>query len=278
MHYTRQGDPRGLGHAVLCAARHVGDEPFAVLLGDDLIDPRDPLLATMLDVRERARRQRRRPDAGAARADRPLRLRGRRADADEDGVVTVTDLVEKPPVDEAPSNLAIIGRYVLAPARLRRAAQDRPRPRRRDPAHRRAAHAGRVRRARPGARRRLQAAAATTPVTGWTTSRPSCGSPASVPTSGPDFPRWLREFVDDGARGTAEQTSRMKSSTSTWPTSSQASSRSRRSTCSCSTRTAASWPRRSSPTSTCRRSTTPRWTATPCGSPTSRRPVGGRRR
>ncbi|MGH8970325.1 MAG: UTP--glucose-1-phosphate uridylyltransferase, partial [Actinomycetes bacterium] len=50
MHYTRQGDPRGLGHAVLCAARHVGNERFAVLLGDDLIDPRDPLLSTMLDV------------------------------------------------------------------------------------------------------------------------------------------------------------------------------------------------------------------------------------
>src|SRR5512132_1024032 len=47
LHYTRQGDPRGLGHAVLCAARHVGAEPFAVLLGDDLIDPRDPLLTTM---------------------------------------------------------------------------------------------------------------------------------------------------------------------------------------------------------------------------------------
>ena len=41
MHYVRQGEPRGLGHAVLCAARHVGNEPFAVLLGDDLIDPRD---------------------------------------------------------------------------------------------------------------------------------------------------------------------------------------------------------------------------------------------
>ena len=44
MHYVRQGDPKGLGHAVLCAEPHVGDEPFAVLLGDDLIDPRDPLL------------------------------------------------------------------------------------------------------------------------------------------------------------------------------------------------------------------------------------------
>src|SRR6187402_2097334 len=53
LHYTRQGDPRGLGHAIGCAERHVGDEPFAVLLGDDLIDPRDPLLTRMLEVRAR---------------------------------------------------------------------------------------------------------------------------------------------------------------------------------------------------------------------------------
>lgn len=52
IHYVRQGDPHGLGHAVLCAARHVGDEPFAVLLGDDLIDPRDPLLKRMVEVQE----------------------------------------------------------------------------------------------------------------------------------------------------------------------------------------------------------------------------------
>lgn len=52
MHYVRQGDPKGLGHAVLCAAPHVGQEPFAVLLGDDLIDPRDPLLQRMIEVRE----------------------------------------------------------------------------------------------------------------------------------------------------------------------------------------------------------------------------------
>src|SRR6478736_6635394 len=51
VHYVRQGDPKGLGHAVLCAAQHVGDEPFAVLLGDDLIDVRDTLLETMLAVR-----------------------------------------------------------------------------------------------------------------------------------------------------------------------------------------------------------------------------------
>src|SRR6478735_1433988 len=53
MHYVRQGDPRGLGHAVLCAAQHVGREPFAVLLGDDLIDPRDPLLTRMVALQQR---------------------------------------------------------------------------------------------------------------------------------------------------------------------------------------------------------------------------------
>ena len=115
IHYTRQGEPRGLGHAVLCAARHVGDEPFAVLLGDDLIDERDPLLATMLDVRERhggsvvALMQVPREQIGlygcaAAEA------------TGEDGVVRVNDLVEKPSPAEAPSDLAVIGRYVLSPA------------------------------------------------------------------------------------------------------------------------------------------------------------------
>src|SRR4051812_15235294 len=53
IHYVRQGDPLGLGHAVLCAAQHVGHEPFAVLLGDDLIDVRDPLLSRMIEVQQR---------------------------------------------------------------------------------------------------------------------------------------------------------------------------------------------------------------------------------
>jgi UTP--glucose-1-phosphate uridylyltransferase len=53
IHFVRQGDPRGLGHAVLVAAEHVGAEPFAVLLGDDLIDPRDPLLERMVEVQQR---------------------------------------------------------------------------------------------------------------------------------------------------------------------------------------------------------------------------------
>src|SRR4051812_43590279 len=52
VHYVRQGDPKGLGHAILCAAEHVGHEAFAVLLGDDLIDPRDPLLRQMVEVQQ----------------------------------------------------------------------------------------------------------------------------------------------------------------------------------------------------------------------------------
>ncbi|MEU5823652.1 UTP--glucose-1-phosphate uridylyltransferase [Streptomyces sp. KhCrAH-43] len=115
MHYVRQGDPRGLGHAVLCAAPHVGDEPFAVLLGDDLIDPRDPLLSRMTEVQER--------EGGSVIAlmEVPPSMIHQygcaavepTAEAD---VVRVTGLVEKPETADAPSNLAVIGRYVLDPA------------------------------------------------------------------------------------------------------------------------------------------------------------------
>ncbi|MFD7294807.1 UTP--glucose-1-phosphate uridylyltransferase GalU [Streptomyces sp. NPDC059897] len=115
IHYVRQGDPRGLGHAVLCAAPHVGDEPFAVLLGDDLIDPRDPLLQKMVEVQEE--------HGGSVIAlmevePSQIHLYGCAAvQATEDGdVVQVTDLVEKPDPADAPSNYAIIGRYVLDPA------------------------------------------------------------------------------------------------------------------------------------------------------------------
>jgi UTP--glucose-1-phosphate uridylyltransferase len=114
VHYVRQGEPRGLGHAVLCASDHVGHEPFAVLLGDDLIDPRDPLLRTMIDVR------RERGGSVVALLEVPreqINLYGCAAveplpGASEE-VVRVTDLVEKPSVEEAPSRYAVIGRYVL---------------------------------------------------------------------------------------------------------------------------------------------------------------------
>jgi UTP--glucose-1-phosphate uridylyltransferase len=115
IHYVRQGDPRGLGHAVLVGAEHVGDQPFAVLLGDDLIDERDHLLQQMIDV------QQRRGGSVIALMQVPasqIDLYGAAAveATDEPGVVRITGLVEKPPVDEAPSNLAVIGRYVLSPA------------------------------------------------------------------------------------------------------------------------------------------------------------------
>ncbi len=113
VHYVRQGDPKGLGHAVLAAAQHVGDEPFAVLLGDDLIDERDHLLEQMVAV------QRREGGSVVALMEVPkesVSMYGCAAvEGGADDVVRVTDLVEKPPVEEAPSNLAIIGRYVLSP-------------------------------------------------------------------------------------------------------------------------------------------------------------------
>jgi UTP--glucose-1-phosphate uridylyltransferase len=114
VHYVRQGDPRGLGHAVLTAQQHVGNQPFAVLLGDDLIDPRDPLLVPMIDV------QRKYSGSVVALIEVDPALVSMYGCAaveptDDENVVAVSDLIEKPAVDEAPSNLAIIGRYVLAP-------------------------------------------------------------------------------------------------------------------------------------------------------------------
>ncbi len=114
VHYVRQGQPKGLGHAVLCAAQHVGNAPFAVLLGDDLIDERDPLLPTMIEVQKEY--------GGSVVAlievdPKQVHLYGCAAveASGQDGVCRITDLVEKPDPADAPSNLAIIGRYVLAP-------------------------------------------------------------------------------------------------------------------------------------------------------------------
>jgi UTP--glucose-1-phosphate uridylyltransferase len=114
VHFVRQGEARGLGHAVLQAAAFVGDEPFAVLLGDDLIDARDHLLEQMLQVQaERGGSVVALLDVGRENIDKYGAVAVEPGGAD--GVVSITGLVEKPPVDEAPSSLAIIGRYVLAP-------------------------------------------------------------------------------------------------------------------------------------------------------------------
>jgi UTP--glucose-1-phosphate uridylyltransferase len=114
--YMRQGEPLGLGHAVLVTRNLVGDEPFAVILGDDVIDATPPALRQMIDVYERVRGpvlavERVSPDDvssyGIVAVDESETLGG--------GVFRVKDLVEKPRRQDAPSNLAIIGRYILTP-------------------------------------------------------------------------------------------------------------------------------------------------------------------
>ncbi len=112
IHFLRQGQPLGLGHAVGRARHHVGEHSFAVLLGDDLIDARDPLLGRMIEVH----------DAKQATIVALMEVPPEQAHlygcaavetTDEADVVRITALVEKPSPEEAPSNLAVIGRYVL---------------------------------------------------------------------------------------------------------------------------------------------------------------------
>ncbi|MBF4563151.1 UTP--glucose-1-phosphate uridylyltransferase GalU [Microbacterium sp. VKM Ac-2870] len=112
IHFVRQGEPKGLGHAVLRARHHVGDSTFAVMLGDDLIDERDELLTKMIAENEASgltviALMEVDPDSihlyGAAAVEV----------TDDPDVVRVTGLVEKPKKEDAPSNYAVIGRYVL---------------------------------------------------------------------------------------------------------------------------------------------------------------------
>ncbi|WP_292833037.1 UTP--glucose-1-phosphate uridylyltransferase GalU [Microbacterium sp.] len=114
IHFVRQGEPKGLGHAVLRARHHVGESTFAVLLGDDLIDERDPLLPKML-----AENAATGLTVVALMEVDPehIHLYGAAAvePTDDPDVVRVTGLVEKPSKEDAPSNYAIIGRYVLTP-------------------------------------------------------------------------------------------------------------------------------------------------------------------
>lgn len=111
--YVRQGEPLGLGHAVLVAREMVGDEPFAVILADDVYDATPPALKQMVDVFERLEG----PVVAVERV--PMESVSNygviAAEPVEDGVYRITDMVEKPPREEAPSDLAIIGRYILTP-------------------------------------------------------------------------------------------------------------------------------------------------------------------
>jgi len=111
--YTRQNQPLGLGHAIWCARNLVGNEPFAVLLADDLIKAEKPVLKQMVEKFEKLQSSivsvvevdpRETSKYGILDADPPV-----------DGVTRIRGLVEKPAPDKAPSNLAIIGRYILTP-------------------------------------------------------------------------------------------------------------------------------------------------------------------
>lgn len=124
IHYIRQGEPLGLGHAVGMAREHIGDEPFAVLLGDDLMHPKSGILAGMIGAHERT---------GASVlalkkvVGREVSLYGCvAADPAGENLVDVSDIIEKPSPEEAPSDLGVMGRYVLTPRIFDSIAATRP--------------------------------------------------------------------------------------------------------------------------------------------------------
>ncbi len=115
VHYVRQAEPKGLGHAVSVARQHTGDEPFVVMLPDDLMVAGSPVLADMLDAYERHQ--------AAVIALKPVAPEeisaygcARPEPTGEDNLVRILDVVEKPAPAEAPSNLAVMGRYVFGPS------------------------------------------------------------------------------------------------------------------------------------------------------------------
>ncbi len=113
IHFVRQSSPLGLGHAVSVARKHVGDNPFVVLLGDEFMDESSNLLSEMMRIHDQYGRSvlalQEVPDAEISRygAVKPERI--------SDNLVQILDLVEKPPVGSAPSNLAVMGRYIFTP-------------------------------------------------------------------------------------------------------------------------------------------------------------------
>ncbi|MBU0464632.1 MAG: UTP--glucose-1-phosphate uridylyltransferase GalU [Proteobacteria bacterium] len=111
--YTRQHEPLGLGHAIWCARDIVGDEPFAVLLADDLIQTDKPVLSEMVKIFDRLRASM----AAVMEIEKDQTDKYGILDAQEleKDIFKINDMVEKPKPEEAPSNLAIVGRYILTP-------------------------------------------------------------------------------------------------------------------------------------------------------------------
>ncbi|WLD95468.1 UTP--glucose-1-phosphate uridylyltransferase GalU [Alkalihalobacillus sp. AL-G] len=115
IHYIRQQEPKGLGHAIYCASKFIGDEPFAVLLGDDIVDSTEPCLKQLINIYERYNSS----VVGVQQVqDEEVSKYGiikPKSDAIEPNVIPVETLVEKPQIHRAPSNYAIKGRYILQP-------------------------------------------------------------------------------------------------------------------------------------------------------------------
>lgn len=113
IHYIRQKEPRGLGHAILAAQHFIGDEPFAVLLGDDVVISKQPCLGQMLDVFHEYQTS----ILGVQTVPHEVVnkygiIAGKQVD---ERVYKVQDMVEKPSMEEAPSNVAVLGRYIITP-------------------------------------------------------------------------------------------------------------------------------------------------------------------
>lgn len=113
IHYIRQKEPRGLGHAILAAQHFIGNEPFAVLLGDDVVISKQPCLGQMIDVFHEYQTS----ILGVQTVSHEVVnkygiIAGKQVD---DRVYKVQDMVEKPAIDEAPSNVAVLGRYIITP-------------------------------------------------------------------------------------------------------------------------------------------------------------------
>jgi UTP--glucose-1-phosphate uridylyltransferase len=115
IHYIRQKEPKGLGHAIYCASRFIGNEPFAVLLGDDIVEAEQPCLKQLIDVYDRYRSS----VVGVQQvASKDVSKYGIISPSEKGSigpVISIDTLVEKPAQENAPSNYAIMGRYILRP-------------------------------------------------------------------------------------------------------------------------------------------------------------------
>ena len=113
IHYVRQKEAKGLGHAIYCARTFIGNDPFAVLLGDDIVVSDKPVIQQMSEIYEKEEK----PLIGAQKVPHEdiSKYGVVKYDDFDDRVYEVEDLVEKPPAAEAPSDLAIMGRYIITP-------------------------------------------------------------------------------------------------------------------------------------------------------------------